>query len=262
MTRIVAIIPARMGSTRFPGKPLASLLGRPMLEHVVRRATMCDCLDAVYVATCDAEIQDAVEGFGGSVIMTSASHERASDRVAEAAEQLDADIVVMVQGDEPMIVPEMIVAALRPLLDDPSVTCVNLAHRISRVEDYLDRNTIKVATDARGDALYFSRAPIPFHDFACREGTPALKQVCVIPFRDECLREFARLAPTPLERAESIDMLRILEHGGRIRVVETASETHAVDTPADLRLVETLMRDDPLLGRYGMSNGLLNAVRA
>jgi 3-deoxy-manno-octulosonate cytidylyltransferase (CMP-KDO synthetase) len=262
MTRIVAIVPARMSSSRFPGKPLAQLLGRPMLEHVVRRATMCERLDAVYVATCDEKIQTVVEDFGGSVIMTSASHERASDRVAEAAEQLDADIVVMIQGDEPMVVPEMVVAALRPLLDDRSVTCANLAHRISRAEDFLDPNTIKVVTDLRGDALYFSRAPIPAHDRSRTDGAPMLKQVCVIPFRRECLREFARLAPTPLERAESIDMLRILEHGGRVRMVETSVETHAVDTPEDLRLVETLMRDDPLLGHYDITSGHVNTVRA
>jgi 3-deoxy-manno-octulosonate cytidylyltransferase (CMP-KDO synthetase) len=261
MTRIVAIIPARMGSTRFPGKPLAILLGRPMLEHVVRRATMCDRLDAVYVATCDEEIRVAIEDFGGSVIMTSASHERASDRVAEAAEQLDADIVTMIQGDEPMIVPEMIVAALRPLLDDRSVTCVNLARRISRAEDFLDPNTIKVVTDSRSDALYFSRASIPAHAFGRGDDPPVFKQVCVIPFRRECLRAFARLAPTPLERAESIDMLRILEHGGRVRMVETSVETHAVDTPDDLRLVETLMCDDPLLARYAVADTHRHPVR-
>jgi 3-deoxy-manno-octulosonate cytidylyltransferase (CMP-KDO synthetase) len=262
MTRIVAVIPARMGSSRFPGKPLASLLGRPMLEHVVRRAAMCDRLDAVYVATCDQEIRAAVEDFGGSVIMTSASHERASDRVAEAAERLDADIVVMIQGDEPMIVPEMVVAALRPLLDDRSVTCVNLVQRISRAEDRLDPNTIKVVTDLRGDALYFSRSPIPTHDVTCGSASPVFKQVCVIPFRRECLRELARLAPTPLERAESIDMLRILEHGGRVRMVETSVETHSVDTPDDLRLVERLMRDDPLLARYAVTNSRTHLVRA
>lgn len=263
MNRIVAVIPARMGSSRFPGKPLASLLGRPMIEHVVCRAAMCDLLDAVYVATCDAEIRSVVEGFGGTVIMTSAAHQRASDRVAEAvevleaAEHLQADIVVMIQGDEPMITPNMIAAAVAPMLQDPSVTCVNLARRIVSREEYVDPNTIKVVMNVQGDALFFSRAPIPAIDFArdfsswATGRPPVFKQVCVIPFNRAFLREFARLAPTPLERAESIDMLRVIGHGGRVRLVETDVNTHAVDTPEDLRLVEAFMKDDPLILRYG-----------
>jgi 3-deoxy-manno-octulosonate cytidylyltransferase (CMP-KDO synthetase) len=251
MTRIVAVIPARMGSSRFPGKPLASLLGRPMIEHVFRRASLCERLEAVYVATCDEEIRDAAEGFGCDVLMTSAKHERASDRVAEAAEGLEAEIVVMIQGDEPMITPEMIEAVVAPLLQDRSVVCANLARRINDREAFNDPNTIKVVANLRGDALYFSRAPIPAIDFARANDTAIFKQVCVIPFRRETLREFARLAPTPLERAESIDMLRLLEHGMSVRIVETDANTHAVDTPENLRLVETLMRDDPLVVRYG-----------
>ncbi|HEX8686947.1 MAG TPA: 3-deoxy-manno-octulosonate cytidylyltransferase [Pyrinomonadaceae bacterium] len=248
--RVVAVIPARMGSSRFPGKPLATLLGRPLVEHVYARASLCAALDAVYVATCDAEIRAAVEGFGGRVLMTSAAHERAGDRVAEAAEALEADVVVMIQGDEPMVTPRMIERAVAPLLDDESVACVNLARRVTREEEYLDRNTIKVVADARGDALYFSRAPVPADAFAGGAGAPVFKQVCVIPFRREALREFARLRPTPLERAESVDMLRLVEHGRRVRLVEIDEETHAVDTPEDLRLVESLMTGDPLVARY------------
>lgn len=235
--RIVGIIPARMGSSRFPGKPLAPLLGRPMIEHVLRRAEMCTQLSAVYVVTCDEEIKNIVEALGGCVIMTSPTHERASDRVAEAAEQVEADIVVMIQGDEPMITPSMIATSVTPLLEDRSVDCVNLVRRITNRHDYLDPNTIKVVMNLNHDALYFSRAPIP------SSAAVAFKQVCVIPFRAEFLREFARLPPTPLEQAESIDMLRILEHGRRVRLVETTEETHAVDTPEDLRLVERLMEN-------------------
>ena len=251
--RVVAVIPARMGSSRFPGKPLAPLLGRPMIEHVVRRAAMCDILDAVYVATCDDEIRSAVERFGGEVIMTSATHERASDRVAEAAEGLEAEVVVMIQGDEPMVTPAMIAAAVAPLVEDASVSCVNLARRIVRPEEYLDRNTIKVVMNVRGDALYFSRAPVPADAFARDPagGRPSVfKQVCVIPFRRDSLREFARLPQTPLERAESIDMLRLIEHGRPVRLVEIEEDTHAVDTAEDLRLVEALLKDDPLVRLY------------
>jgi len=251
MSRIVAVIPARMGSSRFPGKPLAPLLARPMVEHVFRRAAMCDDLAAVYVATCDAEIRDVVEGFGGAVLWTSAAHERASDRVAEAAERVEADVVVMIQGDEPMITPGMIAAAVAPILQDPDVACVNLVRRIVSREEYVDPNTIKVVMNVHGDGLYFSRAPIPAIDFARIERPPVFKQVCVIPFRRDFLLELASLPPTPLERAESIDMLRVIEHGRRVRLVETEANTHAVDTAEDLRLVEALMKDDPLVVRYG-----------
>jgi len=237
MDRIVAVIPARMASSRFPGKPLAPLHGLPMVEHVFRRATLCPRLDDVYVATCDQEIRNVAESFGAPVIMTSAIHERATDRVAEAIEHLAADTIVMIQGDEPMITPEMIEAALEPLR---STSCVNLVHRITSQHEFMDPNTIKVVADLNGNALYFSRAPIP-HVNLEDTTTKIFKQVCVIGFTRECLQEFPRLASTPLERAESIDMLRLIEHGRRVRVVETDVTTHSVDTPADLQLVEKMM---------------------
>lgn len=247
----VAVIPARMGSSRFPGKPLAPILGRPMIEHVYRRTALCRHLDAVYVATCDEEIRRAVEGFGGAAIMTSPAHQRASDRTAEAvAPMRDTEIVVMVQGDEPMVTPEMVEAALEPLVRDREVLCANLVKRVTDPAEFEDRNCIKVVMDRRGDALYFSREPIPTRRVLGFDGIAVYKQVCVIPFRREFLLTFARLEPTPLERAESIDMLRILEHGYRVRLVEIRDETHSVDTPADLARVESLMRDDPLVAQY------------
>ncbi len=224
--RIIAIIPARLGSSRFPRKPLARLLNRPMIEHVFCRTSMCVELAEVWVATCDKEIRKVVEEFGGRVIMTSPMHERASDRVAEAAQQIQADIVVMVQGDEPMITPGMISAAVAPMLADRSIECVNLARRITGSEEYLDPNTIKVVMNSANDALYFSRAPIPALNIAHLDRVSVFKQVCVIPFRRDFLREFTRLAQTPLERIESIDMLRALEHGHRVRLVQTEVETH------------------------------------
>jgi len=241
MERTVAVIPARMASSRFPGKPLAPLHGLSMIEHVFRRSKGCSRLDEVYVATCDEEIRHVAEGFGAKVIVTSAAHERATDRVAEAAEHIEADVVVMIQGDEPMITPEMIEAALEPFQSDQSVSCVNLVHRITSQKEFLDPNTIKVVGDANSNALYFSRSPIPHVNF---EATTAkiFKQVCVIPFTRSCLQVFSRLPPTPLERAESIDMLRLLEHGRSVRLVETLVATHSVDTPADLQLVETMMK--------------------
>lgn len=221
-----------------------------MIEHVFRRTSMCQEVDEVWVATCDEEIKAAVEDFGGRVIMTSAAHERATDRVAEAAAQIQADIVVMVQGDEPMVTPEMISAAIAPMLDDRSIQCVNLAHRITSRDEYLDPNTIKVVMNETNDALSFSRAPIPELEAAQLDRLSVFKQVCVIPFRRDFLCEFARLAPTPLEQVESIDMLRVLEHGRCVRMVPTETETHSVDTPEDLSFVEAAMKHDPLILKY------------
>lgn len=249
MEPVAAVIPARMASSRFPGKPLALLHQLPMIEHVFRRVKLCSQVKDVYVATCDNEIRDVAEGFGARVIMTSAAHERATDRVAEAAENFTAETIVMIQGDEPMITPEMIDAALDPILSDLSVSCVNLVYRINNEREFIDPDTIKVVADRHGNALYFSRSPIPRVQFS-QTTSKVFKQVCVIPFRRDCLREFARLPPTPLEFAESIDMLRLIEHGRTVRLVETNVATHAVDTPADLQLVETLMKNDWLISRY------------
>ncbi len=249
--KIVAIIPARMGSTRLPGKPLSPILGRPMIEHVYRRTAMCTALDKVFVATCDKEIFETVEAFGGKAIMTSPSHQRASDRVAEAAADMDGDVIVMVQGDEPMTVPDMIEESLAPFLGgDEEVACVNLTARIKNQKEFEDPNTIKVVMDRDGFALYMSREPIPTLHLQDFNQIPTFKQVCVIPFTTAALQEFIRLDPTPLEVAESIDMMRFIEHGHKVKMVETSFSTHAVDNPDDLELVEELLRKDPLTGKY------------
>lgn len=237
---VVAVIPARMDSSRFPGKPLAPILGRPMLQWVYEGARACSLLSDVVVATCDEEIAAAARSFGATVAMTSPRHERASDRVAEAARNLDADIVVMVQGDEPMVSPEMIEAAVDPFTD-PDVVCTNLSSAIETEEDYADPNTIKLVVAASGDALYFSRSPIPAATRQPFRQGLAHRQICVIGFRAPFLQEYARLSPTPLEQEESVDMLRILEHGLRVRIVPIASAPYPVDTPADVQRVERLL---------------------
>ena len=247
--RVLGVIPARMASTRLPGKPLADLLGRPMLEHVWRRSVACPDLDDVVVATCDEEIRVAAEAFGARVVMTSDAHERASERMAEVAESVTADVYVLIQGDEPLIVPDMISDALRPLLDDETVGCANLAAPIRTVDELRDPNTIKVVTSRSGDALFMTRQPIPTQPEP-DGAVMATKQVCVIPFRADVLARYAALPPTPLEQAESIDMLRLLEHGLPVRMVPTDVATHAVDTEADRVHVETLLRDDPFTGTY------------
>ena len=216
-----------------------------MLEHVYRRTAACPMLDDVVIATCDEAIAEAAAGFGARATMTSATHERASDRVAEACAGDSADIVVMVQGDEPLIRPHMIAAAVQPLLQNPAVACVNLAAPIRSEAELSDPNTIKTVFAHNGDALYFSRSPIPSpHPSGFAAGT-WFKQVCVIPFRREALRRFSTLSPGPLEIAESIDMLRFLEHGLSVRLVRTDIPVQSVDAPGDLALVESLMMADP-----------------
>lgn len=243
---ILALIPARMGSSRFPGKPMAQILGKPMVGHVYERVSKSHLLTKTAVATCDHEIFDYIESIGGTAVMTADTYERASDRCAEALLKLEAvnntryDIVVMVQGDEPMTHPDMIAEAVQPMLDDPTIHVVNLLGEIKDMAEFDDRNCIKVVCDLQRNALYFSREPIPTR---CKvDQIPMGKQVCIIPFRRDYMLEYTRLVPTPLEIAESVDMMRILEHGMKVRMVPTQHSSQAVDTPEDLRKVEELMR--------------------
>lgn len=248
--RIVALIPARMGSSRFPGKPMAPLLGVPMIEHVYRRVVLSPVLTSTVVATCDDEIAQHVRKIGGRVAMTGSHHERASDRCAEALEIIERedgvrfDIVVMVQGDEPLVHPEMVGEAVAPLLADPKVRITNLLGRIGGESEFEDRNCIKVVCDRASNALYFSREPIPTRSKGVN--APMGKQICVIPFTRDFLLEYTRMEPTPLEIAESVDMMRVLEHGLAVRMVPTRYDSQAVDTEADRVRVEQIMRSDPL----------------
>jgi 3-deoxy-manno-octulosonate cytidylyltransferase (CMP-KDO synthetase) len=243
--KLLALIPARMGSSRFPGKPMAEILGKPMIGHVYERVVKNPLLTMTAVATCDREIFEYIESIGGKAVMTGNYHERASDRCAEALKILEGeghrfDIVVMVQGDEPMTDPDMITEAVQPMLDDDKILVTNLLGKIESQEEFMDRNCIKVVCDLNGNAMYFSREPIP--TLANKEIDFMGKQVCIIPFRRDFLLEYTNMPPTPLEIVESIDMLRILEHGMNVRMVPTMHETHAVDTKADLGRVESLMK--------------------
>ena len=250
--RTIAVIPARMASTRFPGKPLASILGLPMIEHVRRRVGLAASIDEVIVATCDREIADVVTRAGGRAAMTSDKHERCTDRVAEAVAGGLADVVVNVQGDEPLIRPEMIDALCAPLKSHPSMPCTNLMAPIDDDGEFQSLNVIKTVADLAGNALYFSRQPVPSMARAGGLSSRRYKQLGIIAFRREFLELFARLEPTPLEQAESIDMLRALEHGYRVRMVLTEASVVGVDTPADLERAEQLLRSDPLVAAYGM----------
>ena len=253
--RILAIIPARMASSRFPGKPMALIHGMPMIGHCYCRVQRCEELSDTYVATCDSEIFDYIESIGGKAIMTADTHERASDRAAEAMLKIEeqtgerTDILVMVQGDEPMDTPQMISEALAPMLADERIDVVNLVSPISSTEEFEDPNAVKVVIDSSGNALYFSREPIPSRK-KWSEEVPMQKQVCVIPFRRDYLLKFNSTPETPLEKIESVDMLRVLESGAKVRMIPTSYPSIGVDTPQHLERVADLMREDTLMKDY------------
>ncbi|MBO72226.1 MAG: 3-deoxy-manno-octulosonate cytidylyltransferase [Flavobacteriales bacterium] len=251
----IAIIPARMGSSRFPGKPLENICGIPMIGHVYKRVKMSKHLDYVFVATCDKEIFDYIESIGGNAVMTSDSHERCTDRTAEAVEiielekNIEFEIVLMVQGDEPMVTPTMIESSIEAMLEDNKVNVVNLIAKINSKEEFEDPNEVKVVKDLKENALYFSREPIPSMK-KFDHATDWFKQVCIIPFRRDYLFKFNELLPTPLEEVESVDMMRILEHGESVKCVEITEKNFSVDTREDLEKVEELMSVDPLIECY------------
>ena len=236
-----------MGSSRFPGKPMAKILGKPMIGHVHERVSQSPLLQLTVVATCDKEIFDYIESIGGKAVMTSDKHERASDRCAEALEKLEKanntryDIIVMVQGDEPMTHPGMIDEAVKPMLENSEILVTNLLGTIQDIEEFNDRNCIKVVCDLKNNALCFSREPIPTRSKV--DDVPMFKQVCIIPFRRDFLLEYIRMAPTPLEIVESVDMMRILEHGFKVHMVPTIYDTKAVDTLEDLKKVEQILNN-------------------
>lgn len=238
-SKVVAVIPARYASTRFPGKPLADLIGRPLIEHVYRRVSDCRQVGTVIVATDDERINKAVEAFGGRVQMTNAAHVSGTDRVAEVARGLDCEIVVNVQGDEPLIEPAMIEEALQPFADH-HVQMGTLRRRLDDSQEFASPNVTKVVIDRDGNALYFSRTPIPYR----RDPDAPLdawKHVGLYVYRRRFLLDFARMAPTALERQEALEQLRALEHGIKIRVVETRHNSISVDTPEDLEKVRRLL---------------------
>jgi 3-deoxy-manno-octulosonate cytidylyltransferase (CMP-KDO synthetase) len=250
---IVAIIPARFGSTRLPGKPLSDIHGRTMIEHVHERVRRARRIDRILVATDDERVVAAVRAFGGEAVLTSPSHPTGTDRLAEAARASDADIVVNVQGDEPMLDPAGIDAAIEPLLAEETLPMATLSLPLRDVGEMLSASVVKVVTDARGNALYFSRSPIP-HVRLDPPGDPraaagaavarglARKHVGLYVFRREALLRFAALPPSPLEEAEGLEQLRALENGIRIRVVPMdGGGGVAVDTPHDLERVRELM---------------------
>jgi 3-deoxy-manno-octulosonate cytidylyltransferase (CMP-KDO synthetase) len=249
--KITAIIPARFGSTRFEGKALADICGKPMIQHVYERTSRSALVSDVVVATDDDRIAAAVRRFGGRAEMTSTGHETGTDRLAEVAARLDSDIIVNVQGDEPLIEPAMIDEAIEPLTTDASLLMSTLKERIKTLHDFLSPNVVKVVTDWEGYALYFSRSPLPhfrdkWNDLKDEKFSSGrllcYKHVGLYVYRREFLLQYSQMAPTYLELAEKLEQLRVLENGYRIKVVETSYDSIGVDTPADLAAVVEKMK--------------------
>jgi len=240
--RIVGVIPARYASSRFPGKALAELAGKPMVQHVVERATRAALLDEVLVATDDSRIADAVHRFGGKARMTSPEHPSGTDRIAEVVGDLACDLVVNIQGDEPLIEPAVIDQAVAPLVADPSIAMGTLARPMG-VDEAVDPSKVKVVLDRQGFALYFSRSRIPYirDDALPPTERPYLLHMGLYAYRRETVLHLASLPPTPLEERERLEQLRALEHGIRMRVVVTEHQSFGVDTPADLERVRRMM---------------------
>lgn len=246
--RTVALLPARLQSSRLPGKPLADIHGIPMIVHVYKRCLLAKSLDEVHVATDSEEIREVVESHGGRVIMTSANHETGTDRIAEAARNLDADIVVNVQGDEALVNPEYIDRVVAALYDDPALEVAILVNPFSKRHSVSD---IKAVLNEHGDVMYFSRADIPSD--ARTPNPPMLKAYHIVPFRKEFLLRYAAWDKGALERIEFNEYLRILEKGHRIHAVRVESDALSVDTPEDLDYVRSKILTDPHYPKYRQS---------
>jgi 3-deoxy-manno-octulosonate cytidylyltransferase (CMP-KDO synthetase) len=244
--RILGVIPARYGSTRFPGKALADIAGKPMIQRVYERCLRATCLEDVVIATDDERILEAARAFGAPVMMTAAEHPSGTDRVAEVAAQVDADVFINIQGDEPLIDPAAIDAAAAPFAADPTVVMTTLARPVpaARAAELASTNVCKLVVDKNGDALYFTRALIPFRRNA-GVNLPYLRHIGLYGFRREFLCRFTTLEPSPLEATESLEMLRALSHGYKIRVVTGEFASQGVDTPEELGpVVEYYLRTE------------------
>ncbi len=240
-THIVGILPARWGSTRFPGKPLHRLIGKPLIQHVWERCLGCKMLDRVVIATDDERIREAALDFGAEVILTSPDHPTGTDRIAEAAAAIpEATHVINIQGDEPLIDPALIDELARAMTSDAALPMVTAANPVDDEAAYLDPNVVKVVLDLTGHALYFSRSPLPY-----RRTTPDRLQIYrhkgIYGYRRDFLETFITWPPSPLEQAESLEQLRALENGARIKVIITDDDSIGLDTPAQAPLIESLL---------------------
>jgi len=241
--KVVAVIPARYSSTRLPGKPLVSLAGRPMIQYVVERARQAQTVERVIVATDDQRIVDAVRGFDGEAMMTRGDHRTGTERVAEVAAREEGDVFVNVQGDEPLIDPVSIDTAVGALLEEPAAQIATVATPVRHAGDIMDPNVVKTVLDFDGNALYFSRAPIPWvRDTQAKVHVKYWKHLGLYVFQREALLEYPTLPLGELERVEQLEQLRWMENGWKIRVAEVAHDAVSVDVPEDVARVERLMK--------------------
>ena len=249
--KIVGMIPARMGSYRFPGKPLCDILGMTMIEHCYKRSAMASILDETYVVTCNEEIEKEVKAFGGKVIMTPDTFNRCTDRIVYAVKKnkIKADIIVLIQGDEPLVHPDMINAVTKALVKDKTAVASCMYQKIDSDEAFDDPNEVKLVKTVDDYAIYLSRDGIPSKKLAMKP-YDRYKQVCIMPYRRDALLKFINLPQTPLEIVESIDILRIIEHGYKVKLVESKHETYSVDVEADRLKVISVMKKDPLVKKY------------
>jgi len=238
--KVVAVIPARYGSTRFAGKPLAMICGKPMIQRVYENASSCGLIDAAVIATDDERIAEAAAQFGAEVRITASTHATGTDRIAEAVKNIDAALIVNVQGDEPLLPQEAIQQAVLPLMEDSTIPMGTLKTKITDPADFTNSNVVKVVTDCSGFALYFSRSPIPYGR-AEKAGAAVFRHIGLYVYKKEFLLTFAELPQTPLEKAESLEQLRALEYGYRIKVAETNYQPVGVDVPDDICRVEKLL---------------------
>jgi 3-deoxy-manno-octulosonate cytidylyltransferase (CMP-KDO synthetase) len=248
--KLTVIIPARMSSTRFPGKPLVDILGIPMIEHVRRRVLLHSDVESAIVATCDYEIADVVSSFGGEVAMTDSSHFCCNDRVSEAASQLESDIIINVQGDEPLFNPNMLDYLINPMKMDSDISCTNLMTKITSKAEFVDKNIVKVVNDLSGHAMYMSREAIPSDSKGVLDYENCYKQLGVYAFKKPLLDSFLSWGPSPMEMVETVDMLRLLEHGQKVKMIEAPFDGVGVDTPKDLEVAIKLMKEDEFYGNY------------
>lgn len=250
----IVIIPARMSASRFPNKPLEKILGIPMLGHCYHRSVLAVGSDSVYVATCDTEIADYIKSISGNVVMTSRLHERATTRTSEAVEIIEKEIgenidnIIMVQGDEPLISPARLLEMIK-YFDGGDVQIVNLMTRLNTLEQFKDQNNVKVVVNKKNEALYFSREPIP-SPWKGVDGLRMFMQTGIIAFKKDALIEFNQLNEGELEKIESIDMNRVLENCGKIKMVQVDEPMIGVDTVDELRVVEGLMENDLIFRKY------------
>ena len=247
--KVIGVIPARMEASRFPGKPLCLIMGKPMIWHVWQRSLLTKVLDKIVIATCDREIEERAVDFGAEVIMTSSEHKISNDRVAEVAEKISCDIILNIQGDEPLVNPQLINDVVLTMRKYPDIQCINPVSEIETEEEMESPHTVKVVNDLKGRVLYLSRYPIP-SDLVYKREYPVYRQVPILGYRSDFCIKLQKLKRGPLECQEGIDLLRAIENDMPLQIMKTQYQTIGVDIIDNLYEVEKVMENDLVYQRY------------